>query len=792
MAPLSERLPGLFGPDAPARRWLVFVVTCVACALLLTNWTGLTTPEWSEGEIADKDVVAPTTFTFLNAAATAERQREAEGHVAPVFEADLTLNKRLENRVSQAFDMARRRHGTESADGAPDPAALGSIRTDFVKAVELAIEPADLDVVAASGFSREIEDIAVELIGVAMRRHVIQDRTALPSPARPLTVVNLLGETRDETTLDDYSLVRTPDEARQAVSLYVLERFAGHPRPADVKAAAAIARAAVRTNFSFNQRLTEERRASVREGVGAVEQKVRKGTRVVQAGDVLTEQQVRMLAALRANSPAAGGGLAFAAWFAFVATLVGSAVFFAQSTVRKFARRPSDREALAFALVLVVAIGRVLGSSAAAIELPTSYDLGALALLVPVAGGAMLVRILVNSESALVWTLVASVLASAMTERSAVLVAYHLVTALVATEGVGQGRERLTVLRAGVLSGVVGAGLVALIALLRTRDAAVDPLLDARLVLAAGATAVLAGLFNAVLALGMVPAFELFGFVTDYKLLELASLNHPLLRQLMLRAPGTYHHSVIVGSLSEAACEAIGANALLARVACYFHDIGKGLKPQYFVENQRDTGNRHDRLSPEHSAQLIINHVREGGVLARQYKLPRPIVDNVYMHHGTGLIAYFHNKAKEQNPGAVVDEAPFRYPGPKPDTREAGIIMLADKVEAACRTIQSPNEERIRAMIQQIINGVMNDGQLENCPLTLKELYQIADTFTNVLLGIYHHRIEYPGTKDISSGKGRLVPVPKQGTITLEIVNPLKHRGGSDGGAPPMAVPDDS
>jgi putative nucleotidyltransferase with HDIG domain len=275
------------------------------------------------------------------------------------------------------------------------------------------------------------------------------------------------------------------------------------------------------------------------------------------------------------------------------------------------------------------------------------------------------------------------------------------------------------------------------------------------------------------LTLGLVPLMELFGFLTDYKLSELANLNHPLLRRLMLQAPGTYHHSVIVGSLSEAACESIGANALLARVACYFHDIGKGVKPQYFVENQRDGQNRHDRLSPEQSAQVIINHVREGGVLARQHKLPQPIYDNIFMHHGSGLIPYFHNRAKEQSQGQPVDEALFRYPGPKPNTREAGIIMLADKVEAACRTIKEPSEERMRAMIQTIINSVMADGQLEECPLTVRELYQVANAFVAVLLGIYHHRIEYPATRAISSGAGKMPAVPRQGTITLEIQNPL-------------------
>jgi putative nucleotidyltransferase with HDIG domain len=386
-----------------------------------------------------------------------------------------------------------------------------------------------------------------------------------------------------------------------------------------------------------------------------------------------------------------------------------------------------------------------------------------------------------NSESALVWALVTSVGAAMLVDADVLHAAHALVTAVVATRGVGQGRERVAVLRAGVHSGLVGAALVVPLAVLRADGVGA---LDGQVIGAHAALAVLSGLASAVLALGITPVFELFGFTTDYKLLELASLNHPLLRQLMLRAPGTYHHSVIVGTLSEAACEAIGANALLARVACYFHDIGKGIKPQYFVENQREGQNRHDRMSPEASAAVIINHVREGAALARQHGLPRPIVDNIFMHHGTGLIQYFYARAREAAPaGEAVDERLFRYPGPKPDSREAGVIMLADKVEAACRTIKEPSEERMRAMIQQIVNGVMNDGQLEECPLTLKELYVIADVFTNVLMGIHHHRIEYPSTRAISSGSGKLPPVPRQGVITLEIAHPLRPPAYGSGSA---------
>jgi hypothetical protein len=283
------------------------------------------------------------------------------------------------------------------------------------------------------------------------------------------------------------------------------------------------------------------------------------------------------------------------------------------------------------------------------------------------------------------------------------------------------------------------------------------------------------GIFSAILVLGLVPMFEQFGFVTDYKLLELANLNHPLLRQLMLRTPGTYHHSVTVASLCEAAAEAVGANALQVKVSCYFHDIGKAVQPKYFIENQGGGPNPHDRLPPKTSAKIIINHVLDGEAIAKQYKLPQPIIDGIVMHHGTGLIRFFYAKALEQaEPGQEVDEADYRYPGQCPTTREAGIIMLADRVEAACRTLKDPSRDNIRKLIQELVNGAVVDGQLMDCPLTVRELYTIVDAFTNTLLGIYHHRIEYPGLPqlppNVTNKASQTGPI-----ITLEIPNPLNE-----------------
>ncbi len=781
---LRERLTTWFAADSPVRRGLVVALVCVVSAALLTDWRLGVSGALPEGSVASTDVVAPYAFAFIDEAATAERRASAEAQVAPVFEVDQGLLKKLESQVEQAFDMGRRRMLSAQLDAQaagrrePPPEVVAAIARDFATALEIAIEPAALDVLVQHRFGAPAEALVVELLAVGLRRPVIRDARDLPNPSRPVTVVSVVGGEREENTITDFGQLRTPEEARQAISLHVLERYQGTSDPAMIQSVATVARGMIRPNFSANQVLTEERRAAARTAVEPVEVQVRRGARIVRAGDVVDARQAAMASALREADDSVGAGWRFSVWLAFTLVVVLAPVGFARTTMRKFARREAELEAMGLILLLVLGVGRLLLSTGDIVKF--GGDPHAVAsLLVPVAGGAMLVRILVNSESALVFAVVSSVLSAALMDASALSAGWYLVTATVAAGAVGQARERLNVLRAGALAGVVGAGLVLLVALVQAQGAvAGSSPLDWSSATYLAIAAFAAGILGAMMVLGLVPAMEALGFLTDYKLFELANLNHPLLRKLMLQAPGTYHHSVIVGSLSEAACETIGANALLARVACYFHDIGKGVKPQYFVENQRDGQNRHDRLTPEQSAQIVINHVRDGGTLARQHNLPRPIFDNIFMHHGTGLIPYFYNRAKEQSGGEPIDEARFRYPGPKPNTREAGIIMLADKVEAACRTIREPSEERFRAMIQAIINNVMSDGQLEECPITLKELYRIADAFVAVLLGIYHHRVEYPTTRAISSGTSagpaKFVPVPKQGTITLEIASPLR------------------
>jgi putative nucleotidyltransferase with HDIG domain len=319
-------------------------------------------------------------------------------------------------------------------------------------------------------------------------------------------------------------------------------------------------------------------------------------------------------------------------------------------------------------------------------------------------------------------------------------------------------------IKGGLLVGLTNLLLIYFQGMMTARIFEADVLFGLLMGLAGGAVA-------GMIVGGLAPVVEsLFGYTTDIKLLELANLDQPILKEMLMQAPGTYHHSMIVGNLVEAGAKAINVNPLLARVSAYYHDIGKIKKPQYFIENQMTGNNRHDKLTPSMSSLILVSHVKDGIELAKGNKLGNKIIDIIRQHHGTRLINYFYQKAREQeNPGMQeVNERDFRYLGPKPQTKEAGLVMLADAVEAASRTLDDPTPARIKGLVQKIINDIFIDGQLDECELTLKDLNEIAKSFNIILNAIHHHRIEYPesqpeGEEQKNGGSGPKSPKEAQG-----------------------------
>lgn len=362
--------------------------------------------------------------------------------------------------------------------------------------------------------------------------------------------------------------------------------------------------------------------------------------------------------------------------------------------------------------------------------------------LFPAALGTIILTILFDSNIALVFLIGLSLLFGAMTGNNFFTALLTFVPAYAATFAVRRVRTRVQIMRASLL---IFAGYVLMILIHRSILYQFDMEIFRELLYA-----FVNSLATPLLALGMLIAFEwIFGVTSDLTLLELADLNRPLLKRLSLQAPGTYHHSILVGNLAEAAAEAIEANPLLVRAGAYYHDIGKMVQREYFVENQVGVGNIHDTLEPEESAEILRAHVTGGVKIADQHHLPESIKAFILEHHGTGLMAFFYGKALKMRPDGSVKEEQFRYPGPKPQTKETGILMLADTAEAASRSLDSPTPDVIRDTVREVAINKYRDKELDECPLTLRDLRLIIEAFLPILEGIHHHRIKYPSREEL-------------------------------------------
>lgn len=419
-------------------------------------------------------------------------------------------------------------------------------------------------------------------------------------------------------------------------------------------------------------------------------------------------------------------------------------------------------------------------------------------LLIPFALTPMVHAVLLGRGVGIFSTLYSALLGSLVMPKSDVLLylTVSLVCGLVAVQSVHRVRRRVELLRAGVYSG--GAALL-LCVLFERIDFMPGTAEGLRIAGLSSLAALGTGIVIALLVSGMLPVLEgIFHLTTDISWLELGDLNHRLLRRMQLEAPGTFHHSLVVASLAEAAAEVVGANAAMCRVSAYFHDVGKLSKPEYFIENQSDgMENPHDPLTPTMSALIIIAHVKDGVDLAVKHKLNPRVIDVIQEHHGDSLVTYFHRRAQEQkraelakvekgleNPEDLpkIDEKNFRYPGPRPRTRESGIVSLADMVESASRSLKKPTPARIRAMVEDLINSRVCDGQLDDCALTVRDLAKVKDSFCATLRSMMHTRIDYP-KEDERSQLGRKSDLERRSggpkTQTLKPVSAPAAQGGA-------------
>jgi putative nucleotidyltransferase with HDIG domain len=747
---------GAAARSARIRRWELLAIALGGSAILAAFLTLplLRSPSIGRlprvGDVADRDYKAPVDLTVVDEDATQELRRKAGEQAAVVYDFNERRAELAAERLTRAFaaaaDAARSRPAPPASGPAPVEVFLVALGEEVPLSAE-AVEPL-LSKAPSDSDPRQV----LRLLAPVASRMIVSDAADFQRRVEKREVrVRELGS-RNEYALDNRGAVLGLKEAQALVDAGADAVLAREP-PARREALRALAGALVRPSLDFNLRATEEARQAAVDGVKPVAIALRQGEIIARDGDRITERHALLLRGIHEQERSTRRWEVIAGVFLLLVLVLQLVWRFGAASFWRFPRRVRDAAFLVSVLVISAAgtgIAMFLADSLA--HSPYMAPVveqwpGVLHFGIPIAAATMLVRLVHNAETALLFA-VASSLVAALQVRSELGYAFFaLAGSLTAALGAARVSQRGTLLRAGLRVAVAN---VAAITALHLLQGELEPL-----ALGVGlGLGLFSGAVSGVLVSGVAPVVEsLFAYTTDIRLLELANRENRLLRELELSAPGTYHHSMMVGHLAERAAEAIGANALEVKVAAYYHDIGKMRRPQFFVENVaiHRGENRHEKLAPSMSARIIQAHVRDGAEMGERHHLADPILRGIRQHHGTSIIRFFYEKAKEladPEKGEVVHEHDYRYPGPKPQTREAGILMLADSVEAASRTLSDNSPARVQQLVQRIINNYFRDGQLDECSLTLRDLHAIARTFIETLSAIRHERIDYPEPTD--------------------------------------------
>jgi len=730
------------------------------------------------GELANRDVFAPRSIRVEDRRATAFEKAEALKKVFPIFNYDPTRWEALERNIHQAFGYMRDymedvlslssgESGSKARKAEANQERLALLLKDepkrrqvFEKMLGIHLKDEEYRLLRKEQFSPLIEKKLIRVLRLCSGHWIIRHRRTLTA-MRVHGVILRNVVTHQETVLHDMGLIFDLNDMRDVLASRSREVLKGLP-PGERALIQSMARQMLKPNVFFDPEATREMKKKVMANVHPIVREIRKGDIIIHRGERITPELVERLQAMERETTATWKAMNFIGLLVMTFFLIFIPYDFSVKNIRKVKFSPRDLIFLSILLVLFPLMLKFFYYISFAVKAVFPFlSARNLLFLCPLAAAGMFVRVALNSEIVLLFSVVLSILFAVIVDFSVPFGVIVFLMNLLGAELVSRCEKRSKVLWAGLASGLLGGVLMAANHMIQGAFFTYATVWGVFF-------AILGGLISGVVVLGLTPPLEaLFGYTTDVKLLELANLDHPLLKEMVLKAPGTYHHSIIVASLAEAAARDIGAHPILVRVGAYYHDIGKIKKPFYFIENQQQGINRHDKLTPSMSSLILISHVKEGVELAKAYHLGKEIIDIIRQHHGTSLIRYFYNKAVEAAGGNAeeIDEKVFRYPGPKPQTREAGLIMLADAVEATTRSLESPTPARINTIVQETINRIFIDGQLDECELTLKNLHQIADRFRIVLMAIFHHRIDYPSEgKDNRKEKGETWPMYGQKT----------------------------
>lgn len=748
---------------------VVWVVLMVVCGVWIMAPTGVFFgPDIGEGDIANRDYHATRDVLILDEVTSEELKQRARDEVRPLYDFDAAQAEQVEARIGRLFSIDR--GFDEVAELLPEEEVAAERLARLREGSDLRVDERHADLLTESlgrdDAGAELEERLVRLVGSLLGTGIVGSKdTLLQNRLEGVTLRNL--QTGEESVqFDLFGYLGYPVEVESHLEAEV-GRWGGWSR-ADRETVVDFLMVNLSPNIYLNLSETQERRNAEAAGVGPVFNQIRAGQVIVRKGDNVDSEAMQLLREMTGSESA----LTLSRSPLASAVLLGLSVAFLWIAFRR--KRLVAVEARVFGgvvLLLVLGLAATRFGFLVADALAASFDLQALSsaqsygFAIPFAGVALLVSVLYGRGAGLLAGVVFSVLVGRLGGVEAAgsqpglaggMMLYSLTGSLAAMFALDQLKQRSAVIKAGLLVGLVNMASVTLVTLLQEN----------------GATFVgwgfdlfcgfLGGLLVAAAVSFAVPVFEAVLFLTtDMKLMELSDTNLPLLQRAAFEAPGTFQHSLMVANLAKAGCEAVGGNPTLAYVGGLYHDIGKVLRPQYFVENQRDGENPHDGLAPSMSALILVDHVKEGVRLARENGLPQPIVDAIEQHHGSRRMNFFFAKAKKQaEPGQTIKERQYRYPGPMPQNKTMGVLMVSDTVEAASRTLTDFSEESIRAFVTRLLDDIVEDGQLDQTDLTLSDLRRLSYRLQNVLKTIHHHRVEYPGFDFTRENRGSLRILP--------------------------------
>ncbi|MEJ2220011.1 MAG: HDIG domain-containing protein [Desulfobacterales bacterium] len=753
-------------------RWGILVLTAILFIIILYPSLITTKHQYNLGDVVERDIKAARDFFIEDQTATEKKRQQAVADVLTVYDFDANLANTLKRKVEQAFvdlrsvieqyqnslveelETLSEPEPVEPQDPKPSlPELIREKQEHFEETIGIRVSQGAYQALAKEGFSIKIADLINKILAAILNNGVVTNKEILLKEQDKGIILRDVA-TKKERIAGNLNQFYGLNQAKAIV------RTIGQPDLQDLpytlkNLVVDFVQELIQPNITLNRSETQERQNKIGAEIKPVLYKIKAGEMLLREGARVTELDLLKLEALQSEAKREQILIrSLGAALLLISLLMTTYILHlkVQGPMTHYHNKNllliACLSLTFFFLAEVSASFSGLLSHNSAISIPgASIYFG-----IPLASGAMIICLFLGLAIAVPLAMVMAIGFAFIFQNSLAMFIYFLISGTMAAYWLRSCRERKVFIIAGTKLGLLNIVLATAIHLYSGELSTSKLIWD-------WAFAFMGGVVAGILTAGIVPLVEIaFDYTTDITLLELAQLDRPIMQRLMIEAPGTYHHSVIVGSLVEAAATQIGANPLLAKVCGYYHDIGKIKKPLYFIENQTDGRNKHDKLAPSMSGLILIAHIKDGVETARENKLGQVIIDTIRQHHGTSIIKFFYEKAKQKRGEDAVNIDDFRYPGPKPQTKEAGLVMLADVVEAASRTLDNPTPSRIQGLVQQLINQIFSDGQLDSCELTLKDLHNIAKSFNKILYGIHHHRIEYSESRTTGNenDKGKL------------------------------------